>query len=229
MRPGQRLTSWWQDLIAGRLRTPQAIYAASRLENIEPTEDRFTQDPVDNPEWDVPKRLRAVSFMAGPSYASQLQRADWRHADSRLRLLFARVVVRAGKLGIPLYVHCSYRGKDEQNRLRLEGKSKVGYPFSAHNIGEAVDLVHGVFHWNLTGKEWQFLYHLVTDELRKLNATLPRDRKLSLNWGGDDGTDTDGFRWDPAHWEIADYRKRRRALPNAAPVHLMPAAIIAKG
>ena len=228
MKPGQRLTRWWQEYVLGRLTSPQAIVAAARAENPDRVEDRFTQVPVDNAVWDTPKRLQAPAFLASEAYAAQGQRADWQQCDPRMRLLAARVVLRAGKLGIPLYVHSAFRTKAEQDTLVRRGVTKAAYPRSAHNIGEAFDLVHGVYHWDLTKREWAYIQWLVQDELRKLNAKLPKARKLALNWGGDDGSPGDNFKWDPAHWEVLDFRDRIRRMPVAAPVHMSPAVTVAR-
>ena len=222
MKPGQRLTRWWQEYVLGRLRTPQALVAAARAENPDRFEDRFTKVPTDNEQWDTPQRLRAEAFLRSERYGSQQLRADWQQCDPRMRLLAAKIVLRAQALGIPLYVHSAFRTKAEQDELVRRGVTKVSYPRSAHNIGEAFDLVHGVFHWELTKREWLFLHHLGQDELRKLNAKLPKDGKLYVNWGGDDGTPADTFRWDPAHWERLDYRDRNRKMPVAVPVHMSP-------
>lgn len=222
MKPGQRLTRWWQQYVLGRLRTPQAIVAAARAEQPDKIEDRFTQVPVDNKEWDTPKRLRGVAFVTSQTYAKQQQRADWQQCDPRMRLLAARIVLRAQGLGIPLYVHSAFRTKAEQDELVRRGVTKAPYPRSAHNIGEAFDLVHGVHHWELTQREWLFLHYLGQDELRKINAKLPKDKKLHVNWGGDDGLPSDNFKWDPAHWEVLDYRDRIRKMPVAVPVHMSP-------
>jgi len=228
MKPGQRLTRWWQEYVLGRLRTPQALFAASRAEDPDKVEDRFTQTAADNKEWDTPKRLRAEAFLTSSVHAEQKQRADWQQCDPRMRLLAAKVVLRARALGIPLYVHTAYRTKAEQDALVSRGVSKSPYPRSAHNIGEAFDLVHGIYHWDLTVREWSYIQWLVQDELRKLNAKLPKAQKLLLNWGGNDGTPADKFRWDPAHWEVLDYRNRIRKLKDAAPVHMSPAVTVSR-
>jgi len=226
MKPGQVLTKWWQDYVAGRLRTPQAIAAATLREIADNTEDRFTREPVDSGHWDAPKRLAAPHFLTSDAYARQGMRADWQQVDDRLRLLAAKVCIRAKSRGIPLYIHSAFRTREEQDVLLQRGVTKVGYPRSAHNIGEAIDLVHGIYHWDLTQQEWLYIRHLVYDELRKMNAALPMARKLQLNWGGDDGTPQDKFRWDPAHWEIADYRDRIGARLERVPVHMSPAVIV---
>jgi len=226
MKPGQCITKWWQDLVAGRLRTPQDIVAAARAEKPDRYEDRFTQDPEDGVVWTAPARLMAHQFLTSGARAKQLHRADWQNTDKRLRVWAARVVLRAEKWGVPLYVHAAYRGKDEQDALLKAGTSKTRYPKSAHNIGEAVDIVHGVYHWNLTPDEWRFIRHLAVDELRKFNATLSASKRLHLNWGGDDGSAGDTFRWDPAHWEIVGYRARTAVLLEGVPVHSTPREIL---
>lgn len=233
MKPGQRLQRWWQEYVLGGLKTPQAIHAASRAETPDKVEIRAPQHPeslppVDHPQWDTPKRLQAPGFLLSTSYAAQQQRADWQQTDQRLAVLFARVILRAAKLGIPLYVHSAFRTKAEQDTLVRRKVTKAPYPRSAHNIGEAVDLVHGVYHWDLTKREWAYLHWLVQDEQRKVNALLPKARKLALNWGGDDGTHSDTFKWDPAHWEILDYRNRTRVMPVADPLHRSPSVTVVK-
>lgn len=229
MKPGQVLTKWWQDYVMGGLRTPQDIHAASRAERPDNTEDRFTSDPVERATWDVPLRLAAPHFLTSQVYAQQQQRADWQHAPAHLQRWAAMLVMAAHKRGIPLFVHCCYRGEVEQNRLRKEGVSKRAFPKGAHNIAEAVDIVHGTYGWNLTPKEWAYIHTLGQDCLRRLNASLTKDKKLHLNWGGNDGTPSDTFRWDPAHWEISDYRLRSKALPMGLPVHKSPALILRLG
>ena len=227
MKPGQRLTRWWQQYVLGRLRTPQAIVAAARAESPDKFEDRFTKVPADNKEWDTPERLCAEAFLTSEAYAKQQQRADWQQCDPRIRLWAARFVLRAKAEGIPLFVHCAFRTEAEQKRLKDEGFTRLLWPNGAHNIGEAVDIIHGRYAWELTDREWLYLHYLGQDELRKVNATLSVDRKLHLNWGGDDTTKSDKFRWDPAHWEILDYRRRIRKLAAGSSVHMSPAVTVA--
>ena len=218
MKPGQRLTLWWQEYVLGRLTSPQAIVAAARAET-PPSEDRFATvpDPVDNEEWDTPARLRAVAFLSSASYAAQQQRADWQQCDPRMELLAARVVLRAAKLGIPLYVHSAFRTKAEQDDLIRRKVTKARYPRSAHNIGEAFDLVHGTYQWNMTVREWAYLRWLVMEELRKINAKLPKARKLQLG---------QYIGWDPAHFEVADYRDRIRRMPVQTPLRRSPSVAV---
>lgn len=226
MKPGQVLTRWWQEYVLGRLLTPQDICACARAEALDPAKssDRFFGIPVDSPTWDVPVRLQAPSFIGSTPQLKQFDRADWLHVDHRLMYWSALFQEMAKKRGIPLYVHSALRGKAEQDRAVAAGNSKAAYPSSAHNIGEAVDIVHGVFHWEMSRQEWALLHVLGRLALERVNARLNKDDKLSLTWGGD-------FKslYDPAHWEITDFRTRRRALPDAPPVRATPKAILLRG
>ncbi|WP_323717584.1 M15 family metallopeptidase [Paracoccus aminovorans] len=219
MKPGQVMTRWWQDLVAGRLRTPQAIFRAAISENPDPAQagDRVFDLPEDGPTFDAPERLKAPGFLRSPSYTVQLERADWNHCDPRLMYWAARFVDAAKKRGIPLYVHCALRGEAEQKRVYAAGNSRARYPSSAHNIGEAVDIVHGVFHRQMTRDEWRYLHVLGQLVLDRVNAELPKAQKLNLTWGGN-------FRslYDPAHWEVSDYRNRLRPIPDGPPKHYLP-------
>ena len=104
------------------------------------------------------------------------------------------------KLGIPLFTHTCIRGSLEQNRLFKEGRSKARAGESPHNFGAAVDIIHGTKGWNLTRKQWAILGHIG----KEIAATSG----ISVVWGGDDGPG-DRFNWDPAHWELTEWRKIR--------------------
>jgi len=229
MKPGQVLRQWWQHYGLGRLTTPQAIYAAARHENPDPARAslRFFDDVEDGPTWDVPERLKAPSYFTGDAYLKHGEQADWQMTDRRLMLWSARVCEMGRRRGIPLYVAWAFRTKAQQEDMIARGVSKAPWPRSAHCIGEAVDIVHGVYHWNLTPQEWKFLSVLGRRALDQLNATLSKRDKLELNWGGDDGPG-DTFRWDPAHWEIRDYRERLRQIVPGPKEPMMPRGILAR-
>lgn len=223
MKPGQKLTQWFQDYAAGRLTTPQAIYAAAWTEAQGPGDrmDRFFDTPPDDAAFTAPERLRAPVHLKSTSYMRQRLRADWAHCDPRLMWWAAHFCNEAAKRQIPLYVHCALRSRAEQDRVFKAGHSKARYPSSAHNIGEAVDIVHGTFHWDMTRQEWAFLHALGQRSLDRVNANLPAARKLSLRWGGSFAS-----LYDPAHWEVADYRSRLGPRPATDPEHLSPWAIL---
>lgn len=225
MKPGQVLQQWFQDLMAGRLRTPQAIMAAVRAETRDPAlqgvADRFFNEPQDGFLWEAPRRLSAPNFILTEAHIRQGERADWQHCDRRLMRWAAVFVELARKRGIPLYVHCAFRTEAEQAKVNAQGNSKAAYPRSPHNIGEAVDVVHGVYHWTMTQQEWALLHVLGRRALDLVNRDLKKVDQLQLVWGGD-------FKslYDPAHWEVADYRARIKRFPVGPPVHMMPRKIL---
>lgn len=224
MKPGQVLRKWWQDYVSGGLRTPQDLYRAALAENFPTSGDhRFFGDFPSDDEWRAPARLQYPVYWSLQMYLDQSNRADWQSTDLRLQRWAALFIEYARKRQIPLYVHCATRTEAEQALVYARGNSRAQYPSSAHNIGEAVDIVHGRYHWDMTRQEWQLLYTLGMLALDRINATLPKAQKLELKWGGH-------FRtlYDPAHWEIADYRGRLRRLPLADPVRLTPRGILSK-
>lgn len=230
MKAGQLLTSWWQEYVLGRLRSPQDLVRASRLHQPDPARasERFFTEPVDGPRFEAPRRLQAPLFILTEPSLRQWDKADWQYVDERLLRWSAVFTELARKRGVPLYTQCAFRGEAEQDNAVLNGNSKTRYPRSAHNIGEAVDIVHGVYHWTLTKEEWSFLHVLGLRALDLVNAGLKKPEQLQLNWGGDDGSPSDRFRWDPAHWEITDYRSRVRRLPVGLPLRYTPRSVLAR-
>lgn len=223
MRPGQVVRSWWQQYVAGRLLTPRDIRTAALVEDPDPASpfERFLDDPVDGPTWDVPKRLSAPHFILSDGHMRQWDRADWQYADQRLMRWSAVLIELARKRGIPLYVHCCFRSEEEQRKVNSGGHSKAAYPRSPHNTAQAVDIVHGVYHWALTRDEWRFIHLLGLRALDLVNRDLKKADKLDLTWGGD-------FKslWDPAHWEVTDYRARIERLAVGVPIRRTPRWIL---
>lgn len=226
MKPGQVLTAAWDKYVSGRLRTPRDIYRAFFAQKYSQGGAQAHKRFLDAPDphgirFDIPQRLSSPAHFHTQSWLNQSEKADWQHCDFRLMRWAAMVVDYGRKHQIPLYIHCAYRDSAEQNRLKAAGNSKAVAGLSAHNIGEAVDIVHGVYHWDLTKEEWLFLYNLGQLALTRLNATLPKERQLTLTWGGH-------FKslYDPAHWEIKDFRDRRRPLIDGPALRKTPSAIL---
>lgn len=219
MKPGQRLTRWWQEYVAGRLRSPQCIHQAALAEAPDPATPQDAFFGRDQPiRWQAPQRLRAPNFMRTEAFLRQWDRADWQHVDPRIMRWAAKFQLEARKRAIPLYVHNAFRTLNEQREMAARGVSKTLH--SAHNIGEAVDIVHGVFHWEMTRQEWSLLGVLGRQVLDRLNAPLRKAERLELQWGGDWSF------YDPAHWEIIGWQDRFRELPVADPVRYTPSRIL---
>ena len=175
MKPGQLLTAWWQKYVLGAFNNPQDLYTAALAEIPDQAQasQRFLDVPTDGDTWQAPERLKAPRHFLSEGYLRQSGKCDWQFTDRRLMRWAALYIELARKRGIPLYVHCATRTEAEQANANFAGNSKASYPNSAHNIGEAVDIVHGVYHWNLTVQEWQLLYVLGRLALDRINATLP--------------------------------------------------------
>lgn len=109
---------------------------------------------------------------------------------------FARELCEAcWRRGWPMYAVEFVRSKERQNYLEGIGRSKARFGSSPHNFGLAVDIVHYGRGWGLTEQEWALVGLLGKEVGRRLN--------VHVDWGGD---------WkfyDPAHWQLSDWKKRR--------------------
>lgn len=98
--------------------------------------------------------------------------------------------------GYPFHAFEVYRDHERQLRLLKQRVTRAGPGQSAHNYGMAVDIVHSARFWDLTEKEW--------DIVGAIGKEVARKMKLKIQWGGDWSF------WDPAHWELDDWRDRAR-------------------
>lgn len=212
---------WFQQLCLGMLRTPQAVYRAAQAENPDPAigSDRFLSVPPDDPSWTVPVRLKAPSWFLSDACLKQWDRADWRGVDPRLIKWAATFQELARLRSIPLYVHCALRGRAEQDEALRLGRSKTPFPKSKHNVGRAVDIVHGVFHWDLSPSEWRFIHHIGLRSLDLVNAGVPKAQQLVLDWGGNWAF------YDPSHWEVSG-PSFGTPLPYGSPIRFTPRGIL---
>ncbi len=239
MKPGQRLTQWWQDLVAGRLRTPQSIVRAA-ISELPPdgATDRFLADQIPDLEgFHAPKTLQAPQHFYSNGLLNQWEKADFQYTDYRLQYWASLFQELARKRGIPLYVHSAFRTRAEQEAIYKRGNSRARWPSSAHNIGEAVDIVHGTLHWSMNKQEWAFLHRLGQEALRRVNTRLKapgavdkhgkplpqRLIKLELEWGGE------WSYYDPAHWQIAGFKTRLRPIQPGPSIRSTPRAILRAG
>ena len=115
--------------------------------------------------------------------------------------------------GIPMYAFEFYRTPERQAVLKAQGVSKAAPGSSPHQYGCAVDIVHSTKLWDITNKQWFVIGAIGKEVARKMN--------LKIRWGGDwdqDGVpviiDGDEHFWDPAHWEIEDWRDYRRIMQD---------------
>jgi hypothetical protein len=213
----KQFTSFWQEYGSGLLDTLEAFIKAVRTErtvNDAPSSnfERFTGVYKDAPGFLAPERLRMPSLISASSTLEQHNRADWQNVSMDIRHFAAKLVEAFRKQGIPLYVHSAFRTKDEQNALLEAGRSKAQFPRAAHCQGAAVDIVHSKYHWELSPQEWQLI--------GKIGKQVAAQMGLSLNWGGDWAF------YDPAHWELSDWKTNITIPDVGRPVRYTPRAIL---
>lgn len=133
-------------------------------------------------------------FLATGRYKSQQHRAVRAGADPGI-LAFERAMVRRmARLGVPMFAHCVVRDAATQARLYVQGHSRATFGKSPHNFGMAADIVHSVRAWDVSRAGWEIIGHIGKEVASQLS--------LPIVWGGD-------WRFfDPAHWELRDWRSR---------------------
>lgn len=142
--------------------------------------------------------MRDVAFCNSERYTAQQGRANRVGAHSDILQFERKLIKRARKLGVPLFAHCVVRSAKEQDQLFVMGHSKAKAGQSPHNYGMAVDIVHGTHAWGLLRRQW--------DIIGLLGKEIAVQAGLKVVWGGD---------WqfyDPAHWELRDWRTLRDKL-----------------
>lgn len=190
--------------------------------------DRFLGQVSDGKHFQGVARLKVgAPYFTSEQHLAQHGRANWANVDSRLQLFAARLVEAARKENVPLYVHAALRTKEEQNAAYERGNSKLRWPRAPHCQGKAVDIVHSIYHWQLTDDEWRTLGHMGKKIAHKMS--------LRLNWGGDEtiipapyGDPADTFRWDPAHWEIHPWAQEIHEWRSTPAIRKTPRKILAE-
>lgn len=148
-----------------------------------------------------------VSFLLSRSYQEQQWRADRRGAHPNI-LIWEKLFVRrmAQKHNVPVFAHNMLRNLAWQQALFDKGVSKARPGSSPHQYGCAVDVVHGTKAWALTDEQWRLMGHIGHELAAQLG--------VKLVWGGNDGPG-DKFAWDPAHWQLANWRDVKAYMDDA--------------
>lgn len=136
--------------------------------------------------------MKDASFCLSERYKAQQTRVPRAGAHPDIVEFERRLVARFRKLGVPLFAHCFVRSDAEQSALFQRGLTKARAGESPHNYGLAVDIVHGTKAWDLSHRQWEVVGHVGKEVAAQLG--------VKVEWGGD-------WRfYDPAHWEIANWR-----------------------
>lgn len=135
------------------------------------------------------------SFLETEKYEEQQWRANRKGAHFEILLFEMRLVARMAQLGVPMFAHSVVRDQGTQNRVFLEGLSKNDGTRAYAHQRAAADIVHSTRAWDLTRDQWNVIGHVGKEVAKQLG--------LEIIWGGD-WKDP----WDPAHWELKDWRNR---------------------
>jgi len=169
-----------------------------------------------------------------PSYYAQNDKllrheatADWQKVDVRLMALAGRVLRYFDQLEVPLWVHGAFRTREEQAAFVRSGNSQVQWPEASHCQGMALDFVHARYGWDLHKPEWYMIGRVVKQCWRDLQVEYPPGQRVALTWGGDwlsaaarrrgEVVGPQNIGWDPAHYEIQDWRTRLKPISVLEP------------
>ncbi|MFC3705921.1 M15 family metallopeptidase [Devosia honganensis] len=155
--------------------------------------------------------MRDREFLASLRHQEQQFRAGREGAHPFIVAFEGRFIRRMRALGVPMFAHEVWRMPERQDELYRAGRSKAKAGQSPHNFGCAVDLVHGTQGWNLNDQQWSLIGHVGKEVALSLG--------VKLVWGGD---------WkfyDPAHWELADWRVIRGVFQSNPDVRTVPEAL----
>jgi len=226
------ITAFWQRYAAGEFDTldkfKEGVALAIREQDADPNPDplkhflgRNWQELTELSHAPL-SRLKFPSHFTSEPHLRQDLRADWQQTDPRMQLFAASLIEVLRAQNIPMWVHCAFRTKGEQETAFLGKNSKLRWPNAAHCQGRAVDIVHGKFAWELTRQEWNHIGKIGKDVLARINRNrLVKDR-FDLVWGGDWTSP-----WDPAHWELKDWRENMHPNPlPQTPVRKTPRSIL---
>lgn len=145
------------------------------------------------------KGIRNLDFCLSQKFLEQQTRADREGAHPDMVEFEGAVVRRMRKLGVPMFAQCVMRGQDEQTRAYVSGNSHAKWGESPHNYGCGADIIHGILAWSIPRKSWEVIGHI--------GKEISVAKGIPVVWGGDFSR-----LWDPAHWELKNWRVRKDEL-----------------
>lgn len=114
-------------------------------------------------------------------------------------------VYECDKRNISVKAYQFLRSEDEQNQLYVKGVTKAKAGQSPHQFGCAVDIIDRKKAWNLSRKQWEIMM--------SIGYEISRKKKIAVINGGDWGKpDQPVTFWDPAHWELKNWREYRQII-----------------
>lgn len=148
------------------------------------------------------QRLSDMEQVRARKLQEQRMRADRTGVHPEILRFTELMYKRMDKAGIPVFAHELWRSPQRQAQLKKDGMSRLGTSLAPHPRGLAVDIVHSVHGWNMSPLEWNFFGHV--------GKELAIQRGIAIEWGGDwkdpNPDDPLDVGWDPAHWQLRDWK-----------------------
>lgn len=143
---------------------------------------------------------------ASRKYQEQQWRALRIGAHPQLLQHMRFTIAKFKSMGIPVYAHTIVRSRAQQQKEFDEGDSKARPDKAPHVWGAAYDLIHSVYGWGLSKKQWEFMGHV--------GKQLAISRSIPITWGGDWPPIVEKVGWDPAHWQLRNWRATMSEFPH---------------
>jgi hypothetical protein len=133
-----------------------------------------------------------------PQLAARVRKNEWPevHCHPVLALFINRFHAELLERNLPFVIFQVWRSPQQQAKAKANGVSLAAAWESPHQFGCAVDIIHKTRGWNLTKAEWAVIGAIGKEVARKLG--------VRITWGGDFMS-----LYDPAHWELTDFREVR--------------------
>lgn len=151
------------------------------------------------------KELQDRKMLASRKYAEQQWRALRIGANPRLLLHMRYFIARMAQLGVPVFASEIVRTHARQKQLHADGFSNAVGGKAPHPFGCAYDLIHSVHGWSLSPMQWEFFGHI--------GKELAIQRGIAMTWGGDWPPIKEKVGWDPAHWQLRNWRQEMSDFP----------------
>lgn len=165
--------------------------------------------PGDVPEHALYQKARADLIDRDMVVSRDFQEMQWRALRIGVHPLMIEwgrlFVARMAAYGIPVYCNEYVRTAARQRQLVADGLSKAPPEKAPHVWGCAGDFVHAINGWQLSKKQWEF-FGVVGKE-------LAIQRSIPIVWGGDWPPIVDKVGWDPAHWQLKNWRAEMTGYP----------------
>lgn len=123
-------------------------------------------------------------------------RALWVNTPGPMKRFAFEFFTQLRKHKIPAYTHTNWRSGALQRQLLEDGYSNTAS--GPHQRSAAIDVVDPHLHWDTSEEMWK-IYETI-------GKNAAEKAELEITWGGDWRRKPGKIGWDPAHWELKNWR-----------------------